>query len=172
MLATIGYERSTLADFVETLVQSKIELLVDIRERAQSRRPGFSKSVLSAALKDAGIGYVHFRQLGDPREGREAARQGRFDHFREIFREVMSTANAKAALCEVHNLASEKMICLMCYERDENQCHRKIVSDHLERVLACKTKHLGVRHGIANERKIGRVLHSDKSATTSIQQVF
>jgi uncharacterized protein (DUF488 family) len=172
MLATIGYERSTLADFVETLVQSKIELLVDIRERAQSRRPGFSKSVLSAALNSAGIGYVHFRQLGDPREGREAARQGRFDQFREIFREVMSTASAKSALSEVQNLALEKKICLMCYERDKDQCHRKIVSDYLERVLACKTTHLGVRNGISNERKIGRVLHLDQGATASIQQVF
>jgi uncharacterized protein (DUF488 family) len=168
MLATIGYERSTLADFVETLVQSKIELLVDIRERAQSRRPGFSKSVLAAVLKEAGIGYVHFRQLGDPREGREAARQGRFDQFREIFREVMSTAKAKAALLEVQKLALEANICLMCYERDANQCHRKIVSNHLERVLSRKTTHLGVRHGISHERKVGRVFHPDKGAATSL----
>lgn len=172
MLATIGYERSTLADFVETLVQSKIEVLIDIRERAQSRRPGFSKSALSIALSDAGIGYVHFRQLGDPREGREAARLGRFDQFREIFREVMSTASAKAALSEVHKMALENKICLMCYERDKDQCHRKIVSDHLERMLVCRTSHLGVRNGIANERKVGRMLYTDKGTAAPVQQIF
>jgi uncharacterized protein (DUF488 family) len=75
MLATIGYERSSLADFVATLVHSEIEILIDIRDRAQSRMRGFSKSALSEALKEAGIGYVHFRQLGDPKEGRDAAGQ-------------------------------------------------------------------------------------------------
>ncbi len=168
MLATIGYERSTPADFIETLLQSKIDILVDVRERAQSRRLGFSKSALSAALDEVGIGYIHFRQLGDPREGREAARQGRFDQFRQIFSVVMSSASANAALSDVLKLALEKKICLMCYERDENQCHRKIVSDYLEVMLSCKTAHLGVRNGIANERTIRRMSYSDQSATASL----
>ena len=168
MLATIGYEHSTLSDFVETLVQSKIEIVIDIRERAQSRRPGFSKSALSTALDSAGIGYVHFRQLGDPKEGREAARQGKFDQFREIFREVMSTASAKSALFEIYHIALKNKICLMCYERDKDQCHRKIVSDHLEPMLACKAMHLGVRSGIANERTARRMFYSDKGATAPL----
>lgn len=167
MLTTIGYERSSLADFVATLVHSKIEILVDIRDRAQSRMRGFSKSALSEALNEAGIEYIHYRQLGDPKEGRDAARQGRYDLFREIFREVMSTASAKNALSEVQELAASRAICLMCYERDHNHCHRKIVSEHIERVLSCKATHLGVRSGIANERTAGRVLHTDQSAASS-----
>lgn len=168
MLATIGYERSTLADFIETLVRSDIQILVDVRDRAQSRRPGFSKSSLSNALNAVGIRYIHFRQLGDPREGREAARQGRYDLFREIFREVMSTASAKEALSEVLRMALDNRVCLMCYERDERQCHRKIVSDHLEPMLVSKTCHLGVKSGIAHDRTVGRVLYSDKGAAASI----
>lgn len=168
MLATIGYERSSLADFVATLVHSEIDIVVDIRDRAQSRMRGFSKSALSDALKDAGIGYVHFRQLGDPKDGRDAARQGRYDLFREIFREVMSTASAKDALSKVQELALKNKICLMCYERDHNQCHRKIVSDHIERMLSCKATHLGVRSGIANERTVERVLHTDQGAASSL----
>jgi uncharacterized protein (DUF488 family) len=172
MLATIGYERSTLSDFVATLVYSGVEILVDIRDRAQSRRQGFSKTALSEALRQSGIGYVHFRELGDPKEGREAARQGRFDIFREIFREVMSTDDAKLALGDIARLALENKICLMCYERDHNQCHRKIVADYLERALSCKTTHLGVRSGIANERPTGRMLHFDQGSAPPIQQVF
>lgn len=168
MLATIGYERSSLADFVATLVHSEIEILVDIRDRAQSRMRGFSKSALSEALKEVGIDYVHFRELGDPKEGRDAARQGRYALFREIFREVMSTASAKDALSKVQDLATNRKTCLMCYERDHNQCHRKIVSEHIERVLSCKATHLGVRSGIANERTAGRVLYSNQSAASSV----
>jgi uncharacterized protein (DUF488 family) len=168
MLATIGYERSTLDDFVATLVHSGVEVLVDIRDRAQSRRPGFSKTALSYALGQSGISYIHFRELGDPKEGREAARQGRLDLFREIFREVMSTNDAKLALAEIGRLAAENKVCLMCYERDHNQCHRKIVADHLSRTLSCKTLHLGVRSGIVNERPIGRMLHIDQSSAASV----
>jgi len=168
MLTTIGYERASLADFIATLAHAKIEILVDIRDRAQSRIRGFSKSALSEALKEAGINYLHFRQLGDPKEGRDAARQGRYDLFREIFREVMSTTSAKSALSEVQELATRKNICLMCYERDYNLCHRKIVSEYLERVLSCKTTHLGVRSGMANEWAAGRVLYPNQGPASSI----
>jgi uncharacterized protein (DUF488 family) len=172
MLATIGYERSTLSDFVATLVHCGVDVLVDIRDRAQSRRPGFSKTALSDALRQSGIGYVHFRELGDPKEGRDAARQGRVDIFREIFREVMSTDDAKLALTEIARLAIESKVCLMCYERDHNQCHRKIVADYLERTLSCRTMHIGVRSGIANERPTGRMLHFDQGSAASVQQIF
>ena len=74
MLATIGYEKCTPEDFVATLQVRRIDVLIDIRERAQSRRPGFSKTGLSKAITEAGIEYIHLRELGDPKAGREAAR--------------------------------------------------------------------------------------------------
>jgi uncharacterized protein (DUF488 family) len=168
MLATIGYERANLADFVETLRVSGVEMIVDIRERAQSRRPGFSKSALSGALLNAGIEYVHFPELGDPKEGREAARSGQYDVFRQIFFEVMAMPEAKNAISKIFNIALNKKVCLLCYERDKEQCHRKIVSDQLEKMLECKANHLGVRDGIANDRAVGRVFHFNQSAAAPL----
>lgn len=168
MLMTIGYEKATPEDFVATLKAGGVEVLVDIRDRAQSRRRGFSKTALADAVEKAGIEYVHFRALGDPKEGREAARAGNIEKFKKIFNAVLAAEPAQLALSEVIKLAGQKHICLMCYERDHRYCHRKIVSDELENTLGVKALHLGVTNhedGTCCER---RVLYSRESATASV----
>ena len=144
MIATIGYESASLEDFIATLHLGGVEVLVDIRDRAQSRRKGFSKTALSEAVNEAGIKYVHFKALGDPKAGRDAARAGRHDEFVRIFTEVMNTEDAKTSLNEIQDMAQFKTVCLMCYERDPNSCHRKIVSDYLKMTFNFKINHLGV----------------------------
>lgn len=169
MLSTIGYERSTLADFVATLQLAKIDTLVDVRERAQSRRPGFSKKALQAALQKAGIEYLHFPQLGDPKEGREAARAGKMAAFLKIYEAVINGQPAQEALTYLENLVSEKSICLMCFERDQKDCHRKIVAENLEARLNIKAMHWGVVTGAANGSRERRVLHTYQGATAPLQ---
>lgn len=149
MLHTIGYEGASLDDLISTLQLAGVEMLVDIRERAQSRRKGFSKTALSEALADAGIEYRHYRELGDPKEGREAARSGDWVRFSEVFGQVLRSDAAQAALGEIEETAAHYTICLLCYEREPKSCHRKIVSDELEARLDVSTKHLGVRSGEA-----------------------
>jgi len=146
MLSTIGYEGAALADFIKTLEVAGIEIVFDIRDRAQSRRPGFSKSALSEALAQAGITYLHFRELGDPKEGREAARAGNIELFHRTFSGVLKTPGAQAALDAIALASESKSTCLLCYERDHRNCHRKLVSDSIERQTGLKARHLGVRH--------------------------
>lgn len=172
MLATIGYERAELADFIATLTLSRVETLVDIRDRAQSRRPGFSKSALSAALVAAGIEYIHVPALGDPKEGREAARKQDYDRFREIFNTVMDGDPAKKAIIEIASLAKIRNICLMCFERDQLQCHRKIVSDRLAEILKIKPVHLGVKIGAGRTAAEGRMRHRDKGPASPVESVL
>lgn len=168
MLFTIGYERASVEDFIATLHLGGVETLVDIRDRAQSRRRGFSKSALSDALHDAGIGYIHLKQLGDPKEGREAARRGDFDEFRKIFTKVMSGSVAQEAIEQLEELLKSSSICLMCYERDEKTCHRKIVSDRLENKTGKKARHLGVKDGAGRKTTVRRVHDTDQGAAASI----
>lgn len=168
MLGTIGYERSTLADFVATLQLANVHTLVDVRERAQSRRPGFSKRALEAALDEVGIQYVHFPELGDPKPGREAARAGNMSLFREIYTTAMAQPKAQAALTKIEELAMTERICLMCFERNYNDCHRKIVADNLQKRLGVKASHLGVAAGAANDSAKRRVLYTHQGATASI----
>ncbi|WP_264759504.1 DUF488 domain-containing protein [Thermohalobaculum sediminis] len=72
-LMTIGYEGATQAEVIEKLRAARVEVLVDVRAVASSRRAGFSKSILAASLAEAGIDYVHLRALGTP-QGRARGR--------------------------------------------------------------------------------------------------
>ena len=94
-LATIGYEASTQDAVIARLKAAGVELLVDVRAVAASRRAGFSKTLLAASLAEAGIGYVHLRQLGTPKPGREAARKGRIAEMTAIFEEHLAEPDAQ-----------------------------------------------------------------------------
>jgi uncharacterized protein (DUF488 family) len=148
-ISTIGYEGSEISDFVSVLKYSGVEALVDIRDLPSSRKPGFSKNSLSASVSKAGIDYIHVRPLGDPREGRLAARAGNMIKFRKIFCEHISSPEGKMALNFVANLAKNKKICLMCFERDHKLCHRDIVVEELLKIRSLQVSHIGVPKGFS-----------------------
>ena len=75
ILSTIGYEAATLPEVVGKLRAAGVEVVVDIRAVAASRRAGFSKTMLRASLEAEDIAYEHLRGLGTPKPGREAARK-------------------------------------------------------------------------------------------------
>src|SRR5262244_1354147 len=100
-LFTIGYEQAKPAAVLNELRRTKIELVVDTRAVAASRRPGFSKRQLAASLDGAGIGYIHLQKLGTPAEGRAAARSGNTDVLRRIYDKHIKTREAQAELDEL-----------------------------------------------------------------------
>ena len=80
-LFTIGYEKALLEDVRATLAGAGVATLIDVRDRPISRRPGFSKRQLAAAIEDAGMRYVHLAALGTPPEGRLANRRREWERF-------------------------------------------------------------------------------------------
>ena len=141
-IATIGYQAATMPSFLRALRDAKIDLLVDIRAVASSRRPGFSKTALAANLREAGIGYLHLRSLGTPAEGRAAARAGKHEVMREIFLEHMETPAARAELASLAELVEARRVCVLCFEADPAHCHRSIVAGELGRVMPVRVNHL------------------------------
>ena len=142
-LATIGYQAATVGGFLEALRAARVELLVDVRAVASSRRPGFSKSRLAATLAECDIGYVHLRGLGTPAEGRAAARAGRFARLRTIYLRHLATVGAQAELSElVELLRSRRRVCLLCFEADPAHCHRSMVADAVRAILPVRVTHL------------------------------
>ena len=141
-IATIGYQAATMPSFLRALRDAKIDLLVDIRAVASSRRPGFSKTALAANLREAGIGYLHLRSLGTPAEGRAAARAGKHEVMREIFLEHMETPAARAELASLAELVETRRVCVLCFEADPAHCHRSIVAGELGRVMPVRVNHL------------------------------
>lgn len=124
-LFTIGYEKAKPGAVLTELTGAKIDLVVDTRAVAASRRPGFSKRQLAASLDEVGISYLHLQKLGTPAEGRHAARAGDLDRLWAIYDKHIKTAAAQAELAELVSLVkSGQRIALLCYCRDPAACHR------------------------------------------------
>ncbi len=121
---TIGYEGTTQSEFIASLQQAEVERVIDVRAVPLSRKPGFSKNVLAAGLKVAGIDYVHLRALGTPPDGREAARKGQIEEMERIYAQQLETPEAAAQAAELRMLAAEMPAALLCFERDPSRCHR------------------------------------------------
>ena len=124
---TIGYEATTVGDFIAALTSAGVERVIDVRALPLSRRPGFSKSPLRAALAQAKIDYVHLRALGTPAAGREAARKGRHEELRHIYAGQIELPEAIAQGAQMVDLARERPSALLCYEREPAGCHRSLL---------------------------------------------
>lgn len=130
-LWTIGYEGRTFEEFLSALVAADAQLVIDVRAVAASRRPGFSKTALAAGLRQQGIEYLHLRDLGTPKAGRDAARRGRTAEMRSIYAQHLERPEAELAMEQALAAASDGRSALLCYEADAGCCHRAMVAERL-----------------------------------------
>ncbi|HEX2559890.1 DUF488 domain-containing protein [Phenylobacterium sp.] len=137
-LATIGYEAATQDAVIGRLKDAGVTVLIDVRAVPSSRRAGFSKTVLATSLKAEGIDYVHLRDLGTPKPGREAARKGRIAEMHEIYEAHLSEPGAQLQLAQAAEIARERPAALLCYEADAGGCHRRIVAERIQEALGCE----------------------------------
>ena len=126
---TIGYEAATVPEFMAALRKAGVKRVIDVRALPLSRRPGFSKSPLKAALEEAGIEYVHLKALGTPAAGRTAARAGRHEDLKRIYAGQLELPEAMAQSAQMLELAREKPSALLCMEREPAHCHRTLLLD-------------------------------------------
>lgn len=130
-LFTIGYEGKTLDEFLTELAEARVAAVLDVRAVAASRRPGFSKTALSNALAERGIGYRHFRALGTPADGRAAARAGKVAEMRRIYAGQLETPEAALQMEQAIEAASEARSALLCYEAAAAGCHRTMLAERM-----------------------------------------
>ena len=142
ILATIGYEKASQGDVLAALAAASIATLIDVRDLPLSRRAGFSKRALQAAVEAAGMRYVHLKALGTPPEGREANRRRAWEAFWRIVDNRLATAEAELALAEAARLAAAAPTCLLCYEADWRICHRRRVGEVLAERHGFELRHL------------------------------
>lgn len=130
-LYTIGYEDAELYAFLDTLRAAGVQLVVDTRERAQSRRRGYSKTALSTALKEQGVAYRHLRALGTPPALRKAYK---LDHDFAALKAgyTLHLAVQGEALDELGALAARQRTALLCYEHESGECHRSLIAARLQ----------------------------------------
>lgn len=140
---TVGYEGLTPRQFFDLIASSKIAMLIDVRELPLSRKKGFSKTALIGLCKRRGISYRHMSELGCPRHIRHEYRQdGDWATYTTQFKTHLSGQGK--ALTELAKLAADGRVCLLCFERDFNFCHRTYVAQ-------------GVRHYVPRGLRIAHL---------------
>jgi uncharacterized protein (DUF488 family) len=142
-LYTIGYQKALLRDVIATLNAAGVATLLDVRDRPISRRPGFSKRQLAAAIEDAGMRYVHLAALGTPPEGRLANRRREWERFWGIVEEKLGRPEAELDLYQAAEIAEAVPSCLLCYEADWQVCHRRRIAEILAERHGFGIRHLG-----------------------------
>lgn len=141
-LLTIGYEAGTQPGLIAALRAEGATVLADVRALANSRKPGFAKRGLAAALGEAGIAYWHLPALGTPAAGREAARAGRTPEMHRIFRAHLTGVEAQAALAALTDRTRTERVCLLCLEDDPARCHRTLVAEAVTAATGAPLRHL------------------------------
>lgn len=148
VIFTLGYEQSNIEDFIATLQAAGVETLVDVRRFPISRKKGFSKSAFSSALSEANINYIHLVDLGCPNEIRDAYKiDGNWQSYTKKFLNYLATQ--QVYISELADLSYHASICLTCFERDHNYCHRSMVANAIIEHSKGEVKHLGVKKGLS-----------------------
>jgi len=125
-LVSLGYERRTIQELIDVLIEFKVTKLIDVRERAISRRKDFNKNKLSSTLELAGIKYIHLKIAGNPDYALSKL------NIDECFlRYTDYLQNNPIVINIFKEELSDEPVGILCYERNHNDCHRSILIDKL-----------------------------------------
>lgn len=143
---TLGYQLRSIEEYLEELQEAGIDLVVDVRENPLSRKRGFSKSKLEERLAEVGIEYLHLEYVGNPARIRKADKPHAaclVDYAEHISEDPEILQRFAAHLKKWTE--SGKRICLLCYERHPDDCHRSILLDQTLEILSepVAVEHLG-----------------------------
>lgn len=122
MVYDVGYGAfKYIDDFLKLLKARSVEVVVDLRAFPRSKIRGFSRDELKGELEKNGLEYVW---LGDKLGG-----------FRKRgYEEYMREEGFREGLRILSTIARDKMVCLMCLERNRRFCHRRFIVEALRKM--------------------------------------
>jgi uncharacterized protein (DUF488 family) len=141
---TLGYEKRSLPEFIRILEESNIRVVLDVREKAWSHKRDFCKTRFKDGLAKNKILYIHVPEAGNPKNIRIKSKSS--EHCLELYEEYLSQTHngliiIKQAILDAKN--EKKKVCLTCFERDPQMCHRSIIANRLKRrIKGSIVKHL------------------------------
>jgi uncharacterized protein (DUF488 family) len=130
---TIGHSTRSADEFVALLQANSITGLADVRTIPRSRRhPHFGREALEARLREEGIDYRHFQELGGLRKPRADSPNGGWKNaaFRG-YADHMQTPDFSKAVDDLLEFAASRTVAVMCAEALWWRCHRMLLSDAL-----------------------------------------
>ena len=131
VLFTIGYEGRTIENFINTLIQNNVKMLVDVRRNPISRKFGFSRNNLEHITKEIDIKYIHMPLLGVDSEKRAFLKTE--DDYMQLFDEYKNSLKLRInELDFLYSLFTEEhRLALVCFEKEAKMCHRHVIRDYL-----------------------------------------
>ena len=130
---TIGYEGLNQKIFMACLKRYKISFLADVRQRPLSRKKGFSKTAITEMLLSENIKYKSFKELGTSKVMRdELYKSKNYNLFFNSYKKMIGGhQNQLDELIDLINQGDN--VALLCFEKDANKCHRKIVAEEIKK---------------------------------------
>jgi uncharacterized protein (DUF488 family) len=134
---TVGYGGHTPDNLIGLLKQNNVRTLVDVRLRPDRASMGIwaksktSDKGIEQVLRDAGIGYCSFVELGNIFLG--------FPNWQELYRQLLAQSGE---LLVSRLLAVPEHFCLMCAEKRAAECHRLEIANYLVRTRGSEVEHL------------------------------
>lgn len=133
VIFTIGYESLKTEDFIARLKENDIEILVDVREIPWSRKRDFSKSQLENLIGQYDIKYIHIQKFGSPSVLRKKVRED--NNYKQFFIEYKNYLKTQIdELRKFHEILEKSVCCLMCFEKNVEICHRKIIVSEIKKL--------------------------------------
>jgi hypothetical protein len=138
ILFTIGYEGISIENYLNTLIKNDIRVLCDVRNNPLSRKLGFSKTNLQKYLRNVGIEYVHFQELGISSEKRCSISSD--EGYQNLFKDYKSSLFMRQEYldCLFKLLENKNRIALTCFEHEPFHCHRHIIRDYMKETYHVK----------------------------------
>lgn len=117
---TLGTGRRSEEDFIEVVLASGINAIIDVRSIPKSKNPAFTGQNLEALLKENLIDYYYLgRELGGIRKGGYAL--------------YTLTEDFRRGLERLEGIAENKLSAIICSEHFPWKCHRKWISRELHK---------------------------------------
>ncbi len=131
-LYTIGFTKKTARGFFESLSQSGVRRVIDVRLNNVSQLAGFAKKtdLIYFLQTICGIKYVHEPLLAPTQEMLDdyKKKKGSWSDYEKRFLQLMESR-------EIQNRLSPELFtdgCLLCSEDKPHYCHRRLVAEYLD----------------------------------------
>ena len=131
-LFTIGFTKTTAEDFFKRLRDAGVRKIIDVRLNNVSQLSGFAKrdDLAYFAKEICDIEYIHVPNFAPTKEmlGAYRKKQTTWQQYENQFHDLIS----KRKIEEIDKTKLDNA-CLLCSEDKPHHCHRRIVSDYLNR---------------------------------------
>jgi len=131
---TIGFTGTTAQDFFERLQRAGVKRLIDVRLNNVSQLAGFTKkNDLTYFLRAiANIEYAHFEDLAPTKDILDSFKKEKQMVWADYERRFNALMEQRKP--ETHHRPQEfDQACLLCSEATPENCHRRLVAEHLRR---------------------------------------